>query len=288
LLARAQIDGEVRQPGYVFTLAEGERSPHRTVVASNIGDGLASLERAHACRRRVARRLDYARRADDAPRAALRTRPITQTNRNHPMTNTQQLDDDWPAPLRRRRDSVRELEARFKNAGQTIKRYRPDEEIGDFPPSAGAIETMHWGELGVHEVLCQLSVKVVEQRADELVAEAEEAERIRVESQRQQNMSPLEAKIERLERALAYQGAELAKLKGVQSGSLPGLPHVARADTPQMLGLPKGMGRHPVGQTAGSGVRKLGSGSVSEPDAMGAGFTWRIQPLEVIGGGGRR
>jgi hypothetical protein len=37
LLARAQIDGEVRQPGYVFTLADGERGPCRTVVASNIG-----------------------------------------------------------------------------------------------------------------------------------------------------------------------------------------------------------------------------------------------------------
>jgi hypothetical protein len=37
LLARAQLDGEVRQPGYVFTLAQGERGPHRTVVASNAG-----------------------------------------------------------------------------------------------------------------------------------------------------------------------------------------------------------------------------------------------------------
>jgi hypothetical protein len=35
LLARAQLDGEVRQPGYVFTLADGERGPHKAVVASN-------------------------------------------------------------------------------------------------------------------------------------------------------------------------------------------------------------------------------------------------------------
>jgi hypothetical protein len=34
LLARAQVDGEVREPGYVFTLKDGERGPHRTVVAS--------------------------------------------------------------------------------------------------------------------------------------------------------------------------------------------------------------------------------------------------------------
>jgi hypothetical protein len=83
------------------------------------------------------------------------------------------------------------------------------------------------------------------------------------------------------------QGAELAKLRGVQSGSLPALPHVAPARAPQMLGLPGGLGRPAVGQTAGSGVRKIGSNG-SEPDAMGAGYTRRIHPLEVIGGGGRR
>jgi hypothetical protein len=37
LLVRAQMHGAVQEPGYVFTLAEGERGPHRTVVASNVG-----------------------------------------------------------------------------------------------------------------------------------------------------------------------------------------------------------------------------------------------------------
>jgi hypothetical protein len=37
LLARAQLDGAVREPGYILTLAEGERGPHRNVVASNAG-----------------------------------------------------------------------------------------------------------------------------------------------------------------------------------------------------------------------------------------------------------
>lgn len=37
LLSRAQMYGAVRDPGYVFTLAEGELGPHRTVVASNHG-----------------------------------------------------------------------------------------------------------------------------------------------------------------------------------------------------------------------------------------------------------
>lgn len=43
LTARAQMDGELREPGYVFTLAEGEVGPHRTVSAhagANIADHL--------------------------------------------------------------------------------------------------------------------------------------------------------------------------------------------------------------------------------------------------------
>jgi hypothetical protein len=31
------MHGAIREPGYVFTLAEGEKGPHRTVVASNHG-----------------------------------------------------------------------------------------------------------------------------------------------------------------------------------------------------------------------------------------------------------
>ena len=37
LLARAQMHGAVREPGYVFTLPDGELGPHRTVVASQHG-----------------------------------------------------------------------------------------------------------------------------------------------------------------------------------------------------------------------------------------------------------
>jgi len=37
LLARAQLDGDVREPGYIFTLAEGQLGPHKTMVASNDG-----------------------------------------------------------------------------------------------------------------------------------------------------------------------------------------------------------------------------------------------------------
>jgi hypothetical protein len=189
------------------------------------------------------------------------------------MSNTQQDHADWTAdtlhefaaPQRNLIASLRKLEARFNSASETIRQIRPDEPIGNFPSLEG-IETAGSGELGVREVFCRLAVKVIEQRAEDLLVEAEQAERVRAEGLRRQNMSPLEAKVEALE------------------------SHGAPARAPQMLGLPGGMGRHAVGQAAGSGVRKLGTnGSVSEPDAMGAGFTRRIHPLNVIGGGsGRR
>jgi hypothetical protein len=202
------------------------------------------------------------------------------------MSITQQDHDDWTAPLRKLIASLRKLEARFKNASETIRQYRPDEQIGNFPSLEG-IETSGSGDLGIRECFAKLAVLVVERRADELLTDAEEAERVRAEGLRRQNQSPLEAKVESLERALAYQGAELAKLKSALRP--PSAPHVAPARAPQMLGLPGGMGRPPVGQTAGSGVRKIGSnGSASEPDPAGAGFTRRQHPLEVLGGGGRR
>ena len=103
-------------------------------------------------------------------------------------------------------------------------------------------------------------------------------------------MNPLEAKIEKLERALAYQGAELAKLKGVHHGQLPALPHVSRSQVPQFLGMPGGMGRHGVANPAGSGggARKLGTiGSDAAPDTAGAGFARKPHPLNVIGGSGK-
>jgi len=205
------------------------------------------------------------------------------------MSNTQQHDDDWTARLREMIASVRSLEQRFRNAAKTIRQYRPNEEIGDFPSLEG-LETMGSGTLGVCEVMCELAVKVVERRADELLAEAEEAERVRAESLRRQSQSPLEAKVEALERAVAYQGAELAKLRGPQTARLPALPHTPRAEVPQFLGMPKGMGRHAdLGASgAGGGVRKISSGAAASSPDTGAGFTRREHPLNVIGGSGRR
>jgi hypothetical protein len=205
------------------------------------------------------------------------------------MTNTEQ-NDGWTGPLRKLIASLRSLEHRFKNAAETIRQYRPNEEIGDFPSLEG-IETMGPGTLGVCEVMCELAVKVAERRADELLTEAEDVERVRAENLRRQNQSPLEAKVEALERALAYQGAEIAKLKGVQHGQLPAPPHVARAEVPQFLGMPGGMGRHAVVGAPGDsgGVRKLGtSAAVPASDTSDqSGFTRREHPLNVIGGGGK-
>jgi len=133
--------------------------------------------------------------------------------------------------------------------------------------------------------------RLVERRSDELLAEAEEAERFRAETLGRQNQSPLEARNEKLERALAYQGAEIAKLKGTQAG-LPSLPHVPRAEVPQFLGMPSGLGRHAVvGAPGGSGgVRKIAAGAPSPETAFGVGIT-RRQPVgrdRLIGSKGVR
>lgn len=37
LLARAQMHGEVRGPGYVFAREDGERGPHKPMVITNVG-----------------------------------------------------------------------------------------------------------------------------------------------------------------------------------------------------------------------------------------------------------
>jgi len=206
------------------------------------------------------------------------------------MTNAQQHDADWTAPLRELIASLRELDARFSNASETIRRIRPDETIGNFPSLEG-IETLGPSDLGIREVFAKLAVHAVERRADELLAEEEEAERVRAETLRRQNQSPLEATIEKLERVVAYQGAEIAKLKGTQTGRLPALPHVPGAEVPQFQGMPGGMGRHGViGAPGGSGgARKIGAGvSVSAPDTAGNGFTRWPHPLDMIGGGGKR
>jgi hypothetical protein len=41
LLARAEMHGEIRDPGYEFSLEEGLRGPHRTIVADNRGAMIA-------------------------------------------------------------------------------------------------------------------------------------------------------------------------------------------------------------------------------------------------------
>lgn len=41
LTARAQINGNLQEPGFVFTLKDGELGPHRTVVSSDHGANVA-------------------------------------------------------------------------------------------------------------------------------------------------------------------------------------------------------------------------------------------------------
>jgi hypothetical protein len=198
------------------------------------------------------------------------------------MSNAQEFHAKRIAPLR-------ELEASFKRASKIIQQLRPGEQTGEFPPLDGT-DVMHHGDFGVLEVQCELATEFIERRANELQAQQEEAETVRTENQRRQNMTEDQAWRERVERALAYQGAEIAKLKGERTGRLPALPHVARAEVPQFLGMPRGMGRPGVVGTpgGGGGVRKLAAGSPAPDAPIESGFTRKQHPLDVIAGSGKR
>lgn len=85
LTARAQFHGEVRDPGYVFTLAEGELGPHKTVpkgaedtqIADHIGggNGLVDMPLYVECSDEQNAGLDEAEKIkiDEADRAAEET-----------------------------------------------------------------------------------------------------------------------------------------------------------------------------------------------------------------------
>jgi hypothetical protein len=186
------------------------------------------------------------------------------------MTDTQQGHAELIALLRK-------MEAGFKQEREFIQQHRPDKQVGDFP-SLDGIETMSIVDLEIRKVMCWAAVRGVEQSADDVQAEVDEAQSKLPEK----NLTDVEA----LKRAVYHLAARVTKLEGERSGRPLGLPHVSRTDVPQFLGMPSGLGRHgvtgPVG--SGGGARKLGVGdSASAPDAMGAGNTHWPHPLDVIG-----
>jgi hypothetical protein len=195
------------------------------------------------------------------------------------MSNTQPPRNDWTAPLL-------DLEARFNEAKEFILKRHPKEDVGGFPSLEG-IETERLDALGVLEARCAPIVWVIEKRADDLREEEDEVERVRAESQRRKNMTEDQAWREKIERILAYQGAEIAKLKGVQPGGQPAPSHVARADRPQFLvpGPRAGAG------AASGGVRRVqaadGEVPASTPAAAQPSFTRKARPLDVLGSSGR-
>jgi hypothetical protein len=72
----------------------------------------------------------------------------------------------------------------------------------------------------------------------------------------------------------AKPASRVTKLEGAQTRRLPALPHVPRAEVPQFLGMPSGLGRHvvsaPGGEGGGGGARRIGANrSVSTPDTAG-------------------
>jgi hypothetical protein len=204
------------------------------------------------------------------------------------MTNAQSNADmaadtlrEFTTPVRDLIANVREMEASFKQERKFIQQHRPDEQVGNFPLLDG-IETMGIVDLELLKTSCWAASKIIQQRADKVQAEVDEAERIRAE----QNMTEVEA----LRRAVYHLAARVTKLEGTQTGRLPTLPHVPRAEVPQFQGMPGGMGRHAViGVPVGSGgARKIGAGAPVPETAFESGITRRQHPLDVIGSSGRR
>jgi hypothetical protein len=76
------------------------------------------------------------------------------------MSNTQQDHANWTAPLRELIASLREMQATFKQEREFILQHRPEEQVGDLPPLDG-IETMSCADLGILQVRCELTVKIV-------------------------------------------------------------------------------------------------------------------------------
>ena len=150
---------------------------------------------------------------------------------------------------------------------------------------------MHYDDLEILRLTRGPLVRLIEARAAEVQAGVEEAENAR----REQNMTEEQAWRRGIERSIAYLAAKVAKLEGVSPERLPALPHVARADIPQLLGQPAGLGR-PAAMAAGGGgggVRRLARGadaseSSSATSAIEQGFTRRQHPLDVIGSSGGR
>lgn len=91
LLEKAQMYGALREPGFVFTLAEGEKGPHRTVVASNHGAQIA----------------DHM----GAEQPSLVDVPLYAEVKDDPATPHNEAEADISPELQAAKDQIRSLEA---------------------------------------------------------------------------------------------------------------------------------------------------------------------------------
>src|ERR1700690_4275442 len=100
------------------------------------------------------------------------------------MTNsTQQGDADKTAeflhelnaPQRDLVATLRKMEASFKQQREFIQQHRSDKQVGEFPALEG-IETKNMVDLEILKVSCWVALRNVEQCADEVEKEVDEAE----------------------------------------------------------------------------------------------------------------
>jgi hypothetical protein len=105
LTTRAVIAGAVREPGFVFSLAEGELGPHRTVVASNHGAQIVD-------------HIEQQQRLEDVPLYE----PFEEPQEKLPAEESEPLSQAHAADRARIADLERELADKDKQLGEAHAR----------------------------------------------------------------------------------------------------------------------------------------------------------------------
>jgi hypothetical protein len=108
-------------------------------------------------------------------------------NTQNDADKTAEILHEFNAPRRDLVATLRKMETEFKREREFILQHHPEENIGEFP-LLDDIETMNFRELDVRKVFCELALRHVARRANEVQEEIDEADR----KQREQNLTEME------------------------------------------------------------------------------------------------
>jgi hypothetical protein len=114
-------------------------------------------------------------------------RKTLMANTQNDADNTAEILYELKAPQRDLIATPRKIEADFKQEREFILKHHPEEKVGDFP-NLEDIEQLNFRELDVRKVFCELALRHVARRANEVQEEIDEADR----KQREQNLTEME------------------------------------------------------------------------------------------------